>query len=176
MLIQIIGYIFILFIALLPFLWGVSSMISVVGGAPFVGTPKKLFPQIIKLAGLESDETFLELGSGLGELLSFVQKTGSQTKGIEYSPALYWLSKFRLRNKKVVSIQLGTAYDADLSDVDVVFTYLLPPMMRRLEVKFAKELRPGSRVVSYAFPITNKQPTMVIPKTGTYSRIFLYTY
>jgi hypothetical protein len=172
----VLAYVFVLFIALLPFAWGVSSMISVVGGAPFVGTPNKLFPQIIELAGLKSNETFLELGSGLGELLSFVQKTGAQTKGIEYSPALHGLSKCRLRKKKNVTIKLGTAYDVDLSDVDVVFSYLLPPMMRRLEVKFAKELRPGARVVSYAFPLQNKEPTTIIPKTGTYSRIFLYTY
>lgn len=118
----------------------------------------------------------MEMGSGLGDLLLAVAKTGAYVRGVELSPGLYAISKWRLRKNKRASVQIGSVYDADLSNVDVVFCYLLKPMMKRLEVKFAKELRPGSKVVSFAFPLPNKEATTILPRQGINGRIFLYTY
>jgi SAM-dependent methyltransferase len=163
-----------IFLGLLPLLFAAAFLISVAGGAPFVGSPKQLFPQFIELANLKPDQTFLEMGSGIGDLLLAVRKTGANIRGVEISPPLYAVSKWRLGKK--ANIQLGSVYDADIANVDVVYCYLLSPMMKRLEKKFEKELKPGSKVVSFAFPLPNKQPAKIIPKQGSHGRIFLYTY
>ena len=174
MLIQILLYAVLIVLGLLPLLFAAAFLISVVGGAPFVGSPKRLFPQFIKLANLKPDQTFLEMGSGIGDLLLAVRKTGATIRGVEISAPLYWISKWRLGRK--TAIKLGSVYDTNISDIDVVYCYLLPPMMKRLEKKFEQELRPGSKVISFAFPLPNKQATKTIPKQGIHGRIFLYTY
>lgn len=47
----------------------------------------------------------------------------------------------------------------DLKTVDVVVCYLLPNTMQRIRKKLERELKPGARVISYAFPMTDWVPT-----------------
>lgn len=46
----------------------------------------------------------------------------------------------------------------NVSDADCIFLYLIPHMMKKLEEKFEKELKPGTKIVSYAFSLPHKTP------------------
>lgn len=166
----------VLLLSILPLIYGFSSLYSVVSGAPYVSSPTTLFPTILELAEPNPNRTFLELGSGIGNLLVPAAKTGMQVRGVEISPLLNVLARLRTRKFQNVQIRTGSAYDADLSTVDVVYCYLLPAMLEKFEAKFAKELQPGSMVISHAFKLPTKQPTRVIPKSAGLGATYIYTY
>jgi len=71
---------------------------------------------------------------------------------------------------------------ADLGRATVVTLYLLPFLMDKLQLKLLRELRPGARIVSHAFPMPGWKPdrteTMRIakrhPGQGDESRIYLW--
>jgi hypothetical protein len=44
-------------------------------------------------------------------------------------------------------------YKENLSEFDVIYCFLTPMAMKRLKDKFERELKPGARVVSYAFQV-----------------------
>lgn len=53
--------------------------------------------------------------------------------------------------RKRVRIIRGNLFEIDLSEADVVFSYLLQNTNDRLKDKLRRELRPGTRIVSNTF-------------------------
>ena len=51
----------------------------------------------------------------------------------------------------------GDFFKHDLSQADVVNCYLLQSTNEKLEAKLLRELKPGTRVVSYSFTFPNMQ-------------------
>ena len=49
-------------------------------------------------------------------------------------------------------------WKADLSNVDVVFVYQLPHVMKRIKKKLLEELKPGARVISNSFVMPDWKP------------------
>lgn len=173
---QYIAYISLLMVGIGILFIATSYLISAVAGAQFVRTPPELFPKILELAGLSPGEEFIELGSGDGRLLGYVVKRcGAHAIGIELSPYLVLRTKIRYQRPDV-QVRMQSIFAADLSDTNCVYCYLLPNMMRRLALKFRRELKPGTRVISYAFPIPDKTPDRTIPRTDRISALYLYRY
>lgn len=161
---------------LFALLWAASNLIAVIGGAQLVGTPRATVVSIVKIANLSPSETFLELGSGLGFVSRAVARTSHATViGIDISPLWVLIARL-LATGTGATFRIGSVYAADLRSVDMAYCYLLPPMLARLEPKFAEELRPGSRVITYGFPLPNRKPTRTIGQTDTHGPLFLYTY
>ncbi len=133
-------------------------------GVPFVSTDKKDFDRILTAAGLKPGEMIYDLGCGKGTLLiRAAKKFGA--KGIGYEISLWpWLwAQFNIwLSRADVKVYLKNFFKADLSRADVVFCYLFPEVMAKLEPKFQKELQPGSRVVSYSFKLPNLPPAEVV--------------
>jgi hypothetical protein len=50
-----------------------------------------------------------------------------------------------------VRVEEASAFDASASEATVVFSYLLPKGNAKLGAKLLRELKPGSRVVTYLF-------------------------
>ena len=166
-----------LLVSALIILVAVSSLMSIIGGVQFIGTPQKIYPQILKLAKLSSGENFVELGSGSGSLLRYVADNSSaRAKGIEISPLLVLYTKLVHSRRADITVTLKNFKNVDLSDANCIYCYLLPKLMQKLAIKFREELRPGTAVISYAFPIPGKQPVRVIPKANKFSALYLYRY
>lgn len=166
-------FIFIIFIALII---AIAFLISVIGGAQYVRTPETIYPKILKLANLKPNETFIELGSGLGHLSRFIsdQKSDVQIIGIEFSWPLYIIST--LINRSNLKYRCGNIFNLNYQKFDVVYCYLLPPMLKKLAPILAHNLKPGSRVITYGFPIPNRVATKIIPKSKVHGSLFLYEY
>lgn len=155
----------------------ISSLVSVIGGAQFVRTPSALYPAILELASLTQEETFLELGSGQGQLLAYIaQYSKARVIGIELAPLLVLQSRWLTRHLPQVRVSWQHLMSADYSRTDVIYCYLLPQTLKRLLPDLTKQLHHGSRVVSYAFPLPNLTPTKTIPRTKVSAPLYLYEF
>ena len=97
------------------------------------------------------------MGSGEATALIVANKVfGAKGIGIEIEPARFYLSKFNIWRKRLdkkIIIKRGDIFKEDLSEATVVYVYLVPKTLNRLIPKFKKELRKGTRVISYKYEI-----------------------
>ena len=162
-------------------------------GAPWVPTWKKDFERIVKLADLKPGETFIELGCGNGRVCRAVAREllpssrggqgGVSVIGVELSiaqVAIAWLHSklFHMGTHKGhpynIQIKLGNAFHTDLSNVDVVYMFLMPETYEKIRPKLEKELKPGARVITYVWPIPGWTPDVVDVVEGS-QKIYLFT-
>mgnify|MGYP001608796737 CR=1 FL=1 len=154
----------------------IMMLLSVLGGAQLVTTSKAAWPLIIDLAGLKPAEVFVELGSGFGYVSGYVARsTPARVIGIDLAPLWVWLARL-IQGGSGANFRIGNVFATDLKMTDVVYCYLLPPMLTKLENKFEVELQPGSRVITYGFPLTTRRPHRVIERTATHGPLYCYHY
>jgi tRNA A58 N-methylase Trm61 len=147
-------------------------------GAPWVPTWKKDFERIVKLANLKSGEVFIELGCGNGRVCRAVaaRSKDAHVIGVELSIAQVVIAWFQSTFAGLTNIQikLGNAFHADLSNVDVVYMFLMPETYEKIRPKLEKELKPGARVITYVWPIPGWTPDVVDEAEGS-QKIYLFT-
>jgi hypothetical protein len=115
---------------------------------------------------------FVDVGSGLGGLVLDLarRRPDSHFVGIELAPFPWLVSWLRARaTHSRAQFQLGNYNNADFSQFDVVFAYLSPAVMDTLWEKACAEMRAGSLLLSYEFPMWDVKPDIVIhaEKDGT---------
>ncbi|KKR29787.1 MAG: hypothetical protein UT63_C0116G0003 [Candidatus Gottesmanbacteria bacterium GW2011_GWC2_39_8] len=166
-------YLFILSI-LIPF------AITGISAAPFVPTAKKDLERIINFSRIPKGGklTLIELGCGTGRVLfEFARKFNNLNLiGIEMHPFLYFFTKIKaasLHLKSKVNIKFSNFYKSDLNSADIVYLYLLPRVMPKVRQKLEKDLKSGTKVISYAFPISGWDPKE-ISKEEKCLPIYLY--
>ncbi len=159
----------VIFLSFAGSLFFLSTAYSVFFGAPFVPTDQRNVDEMLKLAGVKAGEKVVDLGSGDGRIIVAAAKLGARAEGWEISPFLWLASLWRIRRAGVAGLakaHLGTYWSEKFGDADVVTLFLINTQMKRMEKKLRQELRPGSRVVSYAFkfpgwPLAGKSGTGV---------------
>lgn len=135
--------------------------------APYVPTKKEKVPTALKLVRLKKGRVFYELGSGDGRLVFAAVRMGAQAFGIEQSwirvlMCRYKAHKNRIRNARFIH---GDIFKQNLSPADVVFIYLLPRGVKKLEEKLQKELKKGSLIITQKYHFPNWKP---IKKEGDF--------
>lgn len=122
---------------------------------PLVPTEKRVIKKIAELADLKDGETVYDLGCGDGRVIeALAQEKKITAIGVDVSRIIICLAKIRrLWKKSPIQLLRKNFFDQDLSDADVVFCYLFPRFMKKLQEKFERELKPGARVISYSFPM-----------------------
>jgi SAM-dependent methyltransferase len=145
--------------------------------SPFLGTPKKIIREVFKSADLKRGEKFYDLGCGNGRALVIAgREFGAIPIGLELSLHHFIISKINCFLFNRGSDVFWKDYQKkDISDADVVFCFLTPRAFPALEKKFEKELKLGSRVVTYSSPLPNWTPTKVIKPFVNDFKIFLYS-
>lgn len=132
----------------------VATAYSVLFGAPFVPTDRERVREMLALSDLKPGETLLDLGSGDGRIVIAAAKAGARAEGWEVNPYLWLWSKWMIRRAGVADrakVRLGSYWGDDMGHADVVTLFLITKHMPRMQEKLRRELRPGSRVVSYVF-------------------------
>jgi len=141
---------------------------------PYVPTPKPIARQMLKMSELKPDEILYDLGSGDGRILIMAAREfGANCVGIELNFFRYKLSNWRIKRKGLsnqIKVIRSNFYDEDLSHADVVFMYLLPSINEKLKPKLTKELKKGTRVVTYSFIMKGWKAH----KFDNESKIYLY--
>ncbi len=153
------------------FIGSIVMLVWLYRGPFYVPTKRRYLPRIIGMLDLKSGEKVVDLGSGDGRLVAAFAEVGVEAHGYEHNPLLVMYSKQAFKKQRLKGkafVHMRNFWDADLSSFDGVVVYGIPYIMSRLEEKLRKELKPGARVVSNAFPFPNWEP---IAKEKT---IYLY--
>lgn len=123
--------------------------------APNWRTKRKTARAAYKLAKLSKEDIVYELGSGgATALIVAAQDFGAKGVGIEIEPFRFFLSKIKIKKNglsKKIKLIRGNFYKEDLSEASVLYLYLVPQTLNRLIPKFKKELKKGTRLISYKY-------------------------
>jgi precorrin-6B methylase 2 len=129
---------------------------------------------MLRLAGLQPGQTLIDLGAGDGRIvIRAARRYGARAIGIEIDPirclianALIWLLRLRTQ----AQVRHGNVFRSDLSGADVVTLYLLQGTNERIQPYLSEQLRPGTRVVTHAFPFPGWTPVAIDEQR----RLFVY--
>lgn len=162
----------ILIFAILAFLLSIFlffMLLPVLGGAPFVPTHKERIERAIELVNLKPGQKIADLGSGDGRILITAAKKGARSYGFEINPFLVWRASSNIKKEGLQSLavsQWKNFWWQNFSSFDIIFIYGISHIMKGLEKKLQRELRPGAKVVCFIFPFPNRQPE--IKENGIY--------
>lgn len=123
--------------------------------APWWRTKNKEALAAGRLAKITSKDVVYELGSGDANFLVAVcKKFHSRGFGIEIDPIRHVGAKINIAKNGVaneITVKRGNFYDFNYSDATVVFCYLVPRVLEKLKPKLLKELKKGTRIISYRY-------------------------
>jgi len=144
-------------------------------GAPWIPTKKSDITRVLKLSELEKDQKMIDLGCGNGRIVLAAAKKGMRAEGLEVSLFPYILAKLNqlFTNNKNASIKYRDIWSYNLANIDLVYFFLTPKVIPKLKKKFEEELRPGSKVISYVWPIEGWTPIKVDTYSGN-PAMYLY--
>lgn len=160
----------------LLFICAVSFAYAGWRGAPWVPTWKRDIERLRVLLNLKSGEQFYELGCGDGRVtLALAQATGTRGTGIELSIAQWAIARVRAFLSPSLNVQFlfGDVFSKDLSRADAVYLFLMPETYAKIQSKLEKELKPGTRVVTYVWPMKGWTPA-VVDRHPEAPALFLY--
>ncbi len=160
-------------IAILIILLVPAAYASIIG-APTVLTNKSLIESIVKKANVKKKDTFYELGTGTGRVITaFAKQKNIEVVGFELSPIFYLITllNLKLHGVKNYKLYFKNFLTADLKNADVIFCFLMPKTMEKMKNKFINELKPKTKIISFAFPIKDWTPCEILKgkdKPATY--------
>lgn len=149
------GYYLAAFLALLVVYWSTFRT-----QVPLYLSSNKVWHALERLLPASADFRFIDLGCGLGGVLTHLARTrpdGHYT-GVESAPLPFLWSWLRCAGLRNCEVRLGSLWDCDLSQYDVVFAYLSPVPMERLWHKARAEMRPGTVFISSTFAVPEQAP------------------
>jgi len=129
--------------------------------APWFPTWSKDLDRFLKLADIKPGQKFYDLGCGDGKLVFAAAKAGAQATGFEISLLPYLIAKARSFFIENSEIKFRDFWNADLSKADIIYLFLTPKVNPKAKLKLEKELKKGSRVVTYTWPIEGWQPAKI---------------
>src|SRR5262249_4599616 len=128
---------------------------------------EKVVTAMLKMANVKEGETVYDLGCGDGRIVIAAVKEFKAKRGlgVDYDPARLKdcaesvkRAKLTPEQEKAMTFKQGDVLKMtpeDFKDVDVVTLYLLPEVNDKLQPVLKKGLKPGARVVSHDFPMTD---------------------
>jgi len=141
-------------------------------GAMYMAIPKRKLKKIIELGNLKKGMTVLDLGCGYGRIMFEVAKSEAEVIGYEVDRAkAFWASRqIIMKEAWNATVVHDNLLHADLSNADVVYAYLSPPLMAKIGEKARKEMKIGARIISVEHKIPNWTPIFSDEK----ERIYMY--
>lgn len=146
-------------------------------GAPPVFTNKRHIRKLLANLDLKPGQIFYELGAGNGRVMTMAAAAKPDIKviGFELSPIMLvwaWLN-IKIHRLKNAEIRWRNFFHVDFRDADFIFCFLMPKTLEKMKIKFEKELKPGAKIISYAFQVNGWSPEKII-KPASQSGIYIY--
>ncbi len=132
---------------------------------PFYPSNRTTWEAVARLLPAGRPIRFVDIGSGFGGLVLHLarQRPESDFSGIEVAPLPWFVAQVRARVGRRAANFVRDDYERlDLVAYDVVFAYLSPAAMPALGRKAHSEMRRGSLLLSYEFPIHGMEPDILI--------------
>jgi hypothetical protein len=150
-----------------PLLWLAMAACAadvepVKNAGPYIPSPQSVVSDMLRYAEVGPNDFLIDLGSGDGRIVRTAAKVfGARGFGVDIKESL-------VRQANEAAEQEGIAerakfyqrdlFKTDLSQATVVTMYLLPDTVNLLRDKFLAELKPGTRIVSHDYPLTDWLP------------------
>lgn len=131
-------------------------------GAPYLPTAQTAVEEMVRLADVTPGTRVADIGSGDGRIVIAFAKAGAEAHGYEINPLLVWISRRKIRSAGLETrgfIHFKSFWGADLSAHGVVTIFGIKNIMARFEKKLLRELKPGSRVLSYIYQFPTLKET-----------------
>lgn len=135
--------------------------------------------QLLKVLPENIEGDIIDLGSGFGSMLFFLAKKYPKARiiGYERSPFVYLASKTWVfcAQKKQIKVYFKSIYSADLSKASMVFCYLFPKAMEKLEARLKIDTNLGALIATHTFRIPNWKPYSQYVASNLYQdQIYFY--
>lgn len=155
-----------LLLLLLSMVWPPDSPWS-----PWWRTNKEIARAACKIGGIDKKDRVYELGSGDGSfLIVAAEEFGAKVVGIEIDPLRYFISKIRVTfSRSKVKVYNSNFFNVSFHDATIIYAYLVPKALNKLIPKLKKELKPGTKFISYRY-----QMKLKLIKKDTKNELFLY--
>ena len=145
----------------------------------YIPTPPAVMDGMLKLADIKEYDHIVDLGAGDARFLIAAKRRYPHiiANGCEILLPVWLLGKVKIwRSGLPISLSCANLFSVSLADADVVFVYLWPSLMGKLEEKCVKELQQGARVISHAFRFPGKNPEQELKMDieGRKHTLFLY--
>jgi ribosomal protein L11 methylase PrmA len=125
---------------------------------PFVPSSDERLRKMIEFANVRPGMKAADIGSGDGKVVIALAKEGAEAHGYEID---YERSQRSIENINREGLE-GKAFihhmnfwDAEFGDYDVLTIYAITSIMKRLEEKLQREMKPGAILVSNYFTFPN---------------------
>ncbi len=131
-------------------------------GAVFASSTPEIIEKMMAFANIKPGEKTADIGSGDGRLVIAMAQRGAKAHGYEINPLLVWLARYNIKKAGLQGkafIHWQNLWRVDFSEFEVVTVYGISYMMKKLETKLKKELKPGARAVSKYFTFPTWQPS-----------------
>ncbi len=139
-------------------------------------SPPEVVREMLRLAGVKKGDVVYDLGCGDGRIvIAAAKEFGARGVGIDIDPRRIEESVENARKAGVnrqVRFRNEDLFEADIREATVVTLYLWPSVNLRLRPKLLRELKPGTRVVSYTHDMGDWAPQKEIEIDG--EKIYLW--
>ncbi len=151
---------------------------------PFIPSDSRGITAMARAVGLQGTERIIDIGSGSGTILFALAKDFPKLEmtGIEMNSFLHIWATLRKKiffQKQNISLICGDAQNFKYTDYDVIFLFMLSSFVDGVLVpKFNKELRKGTKVVSYVFKMKSadfKEQEIDLGGKGWRNKVYVYT-
>jgi len=142
---------------------------------PFYPSNLATWDAVAELLPKDRSVQLIDIGSGLGGLVLNLAKRypNSHFLGIEIAPLPWLVSMLRARfTRSSAQFMRGDYGHLNFAEYDVVFAYLSPVAMPALWEKARTEMRPGTMLLSYEFPILEVEPTFMVAPAANNLKIY----
>jgi len=141
---------------------------------PFVSSGREACSKILDQIKITPEMNVVDMGCGNGQFLFMAaNKYPAKYIGYELSPVPYFwgLMKSVIYNQGNVKIKRSDFLQADISQMDLVYIYLVGgPLIVKLTDKLKKELKPGAIVISKGTSLNDWEPIdeILLNEVGNY--------
>lgn len=126
---------------------------------------------LAQLFSEEEGQVFIDLGCGLGGVVATVAARNPDARviGVETAPLSFAIAKLRIAvlGPRNAEVRFQSIWTTDVSEADVVYAFLSPAPMQRLNDKLSTEMKPGSLFVSNSFAIPGRTPDEIVAVDDT---------
>jgi len=124
-------------------------------------TPHHIVAEMLKLARVAASDVVYDLGCGDGRIVIAAAKLGARGVCVDIDPR-------RIRESRANAERAGVAerirflnqdlFETDIGEATVVTLFLWPSVNEKLRPRLLRELKPGTRVVSYIHSMGDWRP------------------
>lgn len=143
-------------------------------------TPHHVVVQMLSLANLRAGDTVYDLGCGDGRIvIAAVKQAGVRGVCVDIDPV-------RIKESRANANAAGVAarirfleqdlFTTDIAEASVVVLFLWPDVNMKLRPRLWRELRPGTRVISYVHDMGDWPPRQVVRVQGNHGERNLYLW